>query len=63
MYVVCSRCQKQIEKSNDDSEFTAGYYNTSEGFWARFAEKYEKIVCDSCMWKDERYIKIYGHHS
>ena len=60
-YIVCDRCQKQIEKS--EGPVTAGYYDTSKGFWSQFANENEKIVCDTCMWKDERYIKVYGQHS
>ncbi len=62
--LICDRCKKSfIGYWNEDC--TAGYYNTSRvrpnNPWAKYANENEIIICDSCMWKDERYLKDYPH--
>jgi len=63
--VICDRCGKTIEGLHSpDTEtsmgMTAGYYNTSGQPWAQFVNPGENVVCDACMWADERYIAVYG---
>ena len=61
--VVCSRCRKGIEGSHSDdssSGFTAGYYDCRSGSWAEFSGVDEDFLCDTCMFKDPKFIAIYG---
>jgi hypothetical protein len=56
----CDRCQNEVEVFSEDG-FSIGYYETGLGSnWKRFANAGEQLVCDKCMWKDERYIAVYG---
>jgi hypothetical protein len=58
--IVCDRCKK-IVKGINTSIATSGYYSTgSNSMWAKFASPDENAVCEECMWKDERYIAVYG---
>lgn len=63
--VQCDRCHKHLIDTVWDFRFgmTGGFYDTSPGHWAKYADVGEYIVCDSCMWQDERYIKDYGQHT
>lgn len=48
---------------NDKDEFpmgTAGYYRTSEGQWAEYADEDEDILCDECMTNDPDYQEMYS---
>jgi len=58
----CDRCKQEIVGAVPPTgqEMTAGYYHTVGSYWKRFADHGEHIVCDECMWKDPRYIKVYG---
>ncbi len=58
--VKCDRCKKIIDGCWSPG-FTGGYY-TFDGWW-EFMNKNERTLCDSCMWKDPRYIKVYGKQS
>lgn len=59
--VVCSRCREKVADARPPEHgFTIGYY-ILEGYWSQFANIGEEILCDRCMWADDRYIKIYGH--
>lgn len=63
MYIVCSRCSKQVEKSTNP-DCTMGYYETTyPSFWSKFANEKEEYLCDACMFREPRYIKVYGHNS
>jgi len=56
--VVCDRCHIGIEGS-EDIEQTSGYYKRKG--WKQFMSDNEGIVCDDCMWHDDKYIKEYGN--
>ena len=61
--VVCSRCQKGVEGSHPEdssSGCTAGYYDCRSGPWAEFSGVSEDFLCDACMFKDPKYIAVYG---
>ena len=63
--VKCDRCKKIIDGGFDDHPrygYTAGYYIKASS-WGKFMAKGERNICDECMFKDPRYIKIYGKHS
>lgn len=50
------------ERWDDRDEFpigTSGYYRTSEGQWAEYAEEGEEFLCDSCMQSDPGYQEDY----
>ena len=60
----CDRCKKEIEGFETDS-FTAGFYYVDGGYWSRYARpkadtSYETVICDECMWTDDRYIADWG---
>lgn len=58
--IECDRCHQKVMGQIDDTS-SAGVYVVEEGWcWSKFARPGERIVCDSCMWADPRYIKIYG---
>lgn len=62
--VKCDRCKQLIEGSFDDNPswpYTCGYY-AFDSTWAHFMDGAERTVCDACMLKDPRYIKIYRKH-
>ena len=62
MIGYCSRCKQTIKDfSPPGSGMTAGYYIASG--WKEFCNEGEIYVCDNCMFKDPRYIKVYGEHS
>lgn len=65
MEVHCDRCQKNLTQlvNLSQNSFTIGYYEVGFGFWSQFADKDEVYLCDACMWKDQRYIRVYGHYS
>jgi hypothetical protein len=58
--ITCSRCDAQIEESGFP-DMTAGYYDCRTGYWHKFALPGETFLCDACMFKDEKYIAVYGH--
>lgn len=56
--------QEIPEEYEDREEFpigTAGYYRTSTGQWAEYADDDEEILCDPCMMNDEDYQADYGN--
>jgi len=60
MRIKCDRCQREVEGFSENG-WTGGYYETKHGsYWHKFANKDEAVVCDNCMWNDERYIAVYG---
>lgn len=62
--LTCCRCKKSIDGFKDHlTGTTAGYYEVHEGYWQAFANVGEKIVCDPCMFADERYIAVYGQRA
>lgn len=58
--VTCSRCKKEIE-GIESHEFTGGFYRVDEGYWKKYANFDENILCDDCMQVDVRYVKDYGY--
>lgn len=59
--LICDRCKQPIivYRYFNDSGLciaTAGYYETQSGHWSKYAADGEKIMCDSCMWSDEKYL-------
>ena len=65
MEIHCNRCTKNLTLfvKLAKNDITLGYYGVSGGFWSQFADKHETYVCDECMWKDQRYINVYGRYS
>jgi hypothetical protein len=59
--IKCDRCKQDIEGLQTE-DFTGGFYRT-EGYWSKFANEGEKIVCDNCMFNDARYILVYGRRT
>ncbi len=57
----CSRCNKLVDEDGSDEPrgMTAGYYYVRFS-WSEFANPGEVFICDECMWKDPRYIALYG---
>jgi hypothetical protein len=53
--VHCNRCHKDVE-GTIDGPMSSGVYVD----WVEFMDSEEHIICDSCMWSDPRYIKVYG---
>lgn len=65
--VICDRCGKTIEgiyipadNGKGTTGGTGGYYDTSSQLWGQYANPNENIICDECMWKEPRYIAVYG---
>lgn len=58
--VDCSRCGKNIDGDYSPS-VTAGFYDVSEGPWAKYAQEDEETLCDNCMWNDAGYQRDYGN--
>lgn len=61
----CGRCKMDISvlMQASDGVMTIGYYDVrADSWWAQFANAGEKYLCDACMWKDPRYIAVYGRH-
>ncbi len=54
---ICDRCHNPFE-GFETVGMTAGYYRADA--WPKFANPGEVMICDSCMWHDQRYIAIYG---
>lgn len=56
----CNRCHQLIDgfRSPTEGECTAGYYLAAG--WMKYCNPGEIIVCDRCMWSDQRYIAVYG---
>ncbi len=61
----CSRCKADLSElwKVSTKDMTVGYYEVREGPWAKFANPGERYLCDACMWKDPRYIAVYGEYS
>lgn len=57
----CGRCHQAIKDFTPPTRngMTAGYYYG----WTDFMNPGERYVCDDCMFKDPRYIKVYGEHT
>lgn len=69
MTFTCDRCHKDIVDGAEypplDGKlgFTAGFYRIAhdgEG-WGKYTNPGERVICDACMWSDERYLKDYPH--
>lgn len=56
----CSRCYKDLTGliALSDEGMTMGYYRAKG--WVEFCNPGEVNICDECMFKDPRYIAIYG---
>jgi hypothetical protein len=59
MLLHCDRCHKKFE-GDEGEHFTAGFYIVDRGCWAKYANPFETVLCDECMWADPRYIADYG---
>ena len=58
--VSCDRCHRDV-KGLESNTATAGFYRVQEGSpWNAFANAGEQVLCDSCVWADERYQVKYG---
>lgn len=57
--ITCDRCGKVVHGGISE-DFTAGFYNVSEGYWSQYARWEEERICDDCMFKDPKYKKIYN---
>lgn len=56
--VECDHCHKWVEGFlPDEGGASAGVYVG----WTKFTEFGEYIVCDSCMWKNERFLAVHPH--
>jgi hypothetical protein len=60
---MCDRCKEKVKHASRTLHGSVGYYEVDAGWWHRFSNEGEKYVCDECMFKDERYIAVYGRHS
>lgn len=57
IHVTCNRCKNEVT-GFESIVGTAGFYRTSSDYkWSKYADPNEHIVCDECMYKDERYLK------
>lgn len=56
--VVCDRCHRSVEGTRS-ADFTGGFYDTT-GYWSKYSDSGERVICDACMWADERYQNDYG---
>jgi hypothetical protein len=60
--VQCDRCKKMVD-GIEDTYSTGGFYRITKGdYWEKFANDGEKVICNQCMFTDERYIQKYGKH-
>lgn len=69
--VTCDRCGTNIEGlltldyagacKNPTVQATGGFYLVQNPMWAKYANADEAVVCDLCMWRDERYLADYPH--
>lgn len=64
--ITCDRCGATVDGFEDTlpvpgvpQKYTAGFYDVSGGYWAKFARGGEKKVCDACMHADPDYQAIY----
>jgi hypothetical protein len=60
MTITCDRCDQQISGYETEA-VTSGFYRTGSPPWSKYADEDEEIICDSCMWSDERYLADYPH--
>lgn len=56
--IHCDRCHKDVEGFIDPEGMSAGVYVG----WDEFMQPGEHVICDQCMWADERYRKVHGVH-
>ena len=61
--VNCDRCKKPIQDASiveavPGVAFTCGYYNL-EGYWKKYANEGETVICDTCMHLDPKYQEDY----
>lgn len=61
VFVKCDRCGRLVDGLRGEYA-TAGFYDTGEGWWGRYAKANENVVCDACMWADPQYRADYGIH-
>lgn len=69
--VTCDRCGVNVEGlltfdyagpcKNPTVQATGGFYLVKNPAWAKYANEGEAVVCDTCMWRDERYLADYPH--
>lgn len=57
--VTCDRCLLFIPDTVISPDMTGGFYQVSGSEYDRGQEAQ---VCDACMFKDPRYISVYGNH-
>jgi hypothetical protein len=62
MTIICDRCKKLKHDCIETPTATGGFYNVTEGSWAKYNRGGEWRVCDACMWADPNYIAEYGLH-
>jgi len=62
--IICDRCHGVKHDASIDTNDAVSYgcYDVSVGYWSQFSHESEKVVCDECMWKDPRYVAVYGRH-
>jgi len=56
--IKCDRCGKEVE-GIESPVGTGGFYRVESGLWSKYKKIGETRICDSCMWKDEGYLKDY----
>lgn len=54
--VLCDRCH-QTAQGFIGKPFSAGVYVG----WSKYMDPGEHIICDACMWKDERFLADYPY--
>lgn len=70
-WLLCDRCGLEFSgldtfTAQGGEPRTAGgyrFYNKdfSPSLWHRFVRGMEEIICNRCMWKDEKYLAQYPH--
>jgi hypothetical protein len=62
MEECCDRCKRDLSVliALSTEDMTMGYYRAKG--WADFCNPGEQYICDCCMFKDPRYIAVYGEH-
>lgn len=61
LHIICDRCHQVVKDAMKEcSGTTAGYYEVERGAWRKFSNPGEKYLCDACMFRDDRYIAVYG---
>lgn len=54
--IVCDRCHNTVEGFRS-SYGTGGFYEYPA--WKDYMNKDERVICDKCLWRDNRYKKAY----